>query len=176
MELILAKAAFGDFFDFNSMEALCYELCINAGITPVPYSALRHTFAVRALEQGMYEYTLDRILGIPNAAAAYLPLYESTRASHGFLLETLLTVNNSNVSDLAFPLVITPLEGGKIELNMPDFSDASCITEDIIEGLINVSGSMKETWFCSSEPIIPTPLGDVPASSDSIVTLLPITR
>lgn len=100
-----------------------------SGLRHFTFHALRHTFASRAMEQGMDIKTLSVILGHASVSFTldtYAHVLDDHKQAGMALMEDLFNVPEPTGVEVTYPVVVTPLPDGTVELTLPDFPEINC--------------------------------------------------
>ncbi len=130
-----------------------------AGLDHFTFHALRHTFASRALEQGVDPKTLSVLLGHASVSFTmdtYTHVLDRHKQESMMLLEELLSPTVPQPQSLTYPVIVTPSAQGVTSLIFPDFPFISCVTTNLTEGLSEMSDNLHESLLMCNEPPTPT--------------------
>ena len=102
-----------------------YNQILNiAGLRHLTFHALRHTFASRAMEQGMDVKTLSVLLGhysVSFTLDTYAHVLNDHKVEGMALMEDLYTAESASVHELFYPIIVTMQKEGEMLLEAPDF-------------------------------------------------------
>ena len=102
-----------------------YNQILNiAGLRHLTFHALRHTFASRAMEQGMDVKTLSVLLGhysVSFTLDTYAHVLNDHKVAGMALMEDLYTAESASVHELFYPIIVTMQKEGEMLLEAPDF-------------------------------------------------------
>lgn len=135
-----------------------------AGLDHFTFHALRHTFASRALEQGVDPKTLSVLLGHASVSFTmdtYTHVLDRHKQESMMLLEELISPAAPQLPCLTYPVIVTPSPQGVTALILPDFPLISCITTNLAEGLSEMSDDLHESLLMCKEPPEPTSPADL---------------
>lgn len=138
-----------------------------ASLKHFTFHALRHTFASRALEQGMDHKTLSTILGHYSVAFTmdtYAHVLTDHKHSEMALMEELCHIHKFANPSTTYPVVFSH-DGERFIFTPPDFPEICCMAPSIEEGVCYVQSALREAV---SAMIIPPP-----PSNPSDVSLAP---
>lgn len=150
-----------------------------SGLRHFTFHALRHTFASRAMEQGMDVKTLSVILGHASVAFTldtYAHVLDDHKQAGMALMEDLFNVPEPTSMDATYPVLVTPFPDGTIELALPDFPEVNCSTTNLPEGLTELRESLREELGTCFYPPIPTEPMSIPCQPGQLVLQLSIGR
>ena len=127
---------FGGYIEPRTFKDYYDEILESAGLEHYTFHALRHTFATRALEQGMDNKTLSIILGhysVSFTLDTYTHVLDSQKHEEMNLMEELFTMPTMPQQQ-PYPVVVTPSLNGFI-LNAVDFTNLTIEAENIQYGI-----------------------------------------
>ena len=156
----------------DSLQEVYSQVLALSGVANYPFCALRDTFAVRCLEQGMHPQTLAVILGDPAAATAYAQFECSRQAANRAAMETLYFIQSPNAEALAYPVIITPQENGCALLYAPNFPETARYCDNLSEGLIDMRNRMEDDLCNSCYPPIPLSVARIPRRPNEFIVLM----
>lgn len=134
-----------------------------AGLPHFTFHALRHTFASRAMEQGMDEKTLSVLLGHYSVSFT-LDTYAHVLDDHKWegmqLMDELYSIDQSAPGQQVYPLLVTPETGG-YTFTAPDFPQVSIWAGTVEDGLPQIRAALKDTLLTQVYPPVATPLNEV---------------
>lgn len=156
----------------DSLQEVYSQILALSGVANYPFCALRETFAVRCLEQGMHPQTLAVILGDSDAATAYAQFELSRQATNRAAMETLYSVQSPNAETLAYPVIITPQENGCALLYAPNFPETARYCDNLIEGLIDMRNRMEDDLYNSCYPPIPMSVARIPRRPHEFIIMM----
>lgn len=134
------------------------------GLRHFTFHALRHTFASRAMEQGMDVKTLSVILGHASVAFTldtYAHVLDDHKQAGMALMEDLFNIPEAVSVDTTYPVLVTNLPDGTAELTMPDFPEINCNTPNLMQGLSELRESLQEELATNLCPPMPTPVANI---------------
>ena len=159
----------------DSLQEVYSQILSLSGVANYPFCALRDTFAVRCLEQGMHPQTLSIILGNPAAANTYAQFAVSRQAANRAAMETLYSVQPPNAVTMAYPVIISLQENGCALLFSPDFPETARYSDNLTEGLIDMHDRMEEDLHNSYYPPIPMAVSRIPRRPNEIIIMMCLT-
>ncbi len=157
-----------------------YQQILNiSGIGHFTFHALRHTFASRAMEQGMDAKTLSMILGHASVSFTldtYAHVLDDHKQEGMALMEELYNVQPELPVNAMYPVLVTQLPDGTAELTMPDFPEVNCCTPNLMQGLTELRESLQEELGVCFFPPAPTPLTNIVCAPGQFVLQLPVVQ
>ena len=135
-----------------------------AGLRRFTFHALRHTFASRAMEQGMDYKTLSVLLG-HSSVAFTMDTYAHVLDDHKWegikLMEDLYTLDQTVPAQRIYPIRFTPAEGG-YTVTAPDFPMVQFYVPTMEEGIAQAKEELREVLAGMVYPPLPSQLGSSP--------------
>ena len=133
-----------------------------AGLRHFTFHALRHTFASRAMEQGMDAKTLSVILGHYSVAFTmdtYTHVLDCHKKEAMGIMEELFDMTGSGEEN-RYPIIVAQNPDGML-FSAPDFPGIEYETQDFQEGLRFMSEQIEESVLTMPMPPMATPVGAV---------------
>ena len=133
------------------------EILKAAGLGHYTFHALRHTFATRAMEQGMDAKTLSTLLGhysVSFTLDTYTHVLDSQKHEEMSLMEELFNMPTIPQHQ-SYPVIVTPSPNGFI-LNPVDFESLSVEADNLQYGIGCVQSAIAQN-ITSGYPPVPTP-------------------
>lgn len=146
-----------------------------AGLPHFTFHALRHTFASRAMEQGMDPKTLSAILGHASAAFTmdtYMHVLNDHKHAGMALMEGLYDVQQPASSEQTYPIRITFTPEGLVEIAVPNFPEISYCGSDLNQGLMLIREELQEELLTCVFPPQPLPLGQIPVGPGQQILMI----
>lgn len=145
----------GGYIEPRTFKDYYEQTLARAGLRRFTFHALRHTFASRALEQGMDIKTLSILLGHYSVSFT-LDTYTHVLNDHKWegmqLMEDLCSIDRSAPQNMVYPVVISPTGDGNFMLHAPDFPQVQYVTPDVEVGLQAISGLIHEALYSMVYP------------------------
>lgn len=129
-----------------------------SGLQHFTFHALRHTFASRAMEQGMDPKTLSVMMGhysVSFTLDTYAHVLNGHKQEAVALLEDLFTAQPVQPQNFAYPLIITTQEEGLL-FELPDFPEIRLENADMAEGIALVKEQVQEAILTMPQPPVAT--------------------
>lgn len=125
-----------------------YNQILNiAGLRHFTFHALRHTFASRAMEQGMDAKTLSMILGHASVSFTmdtYTHVLTSHKVESMALMGELYDMGRNQPQEAAYPVIAAPLAAGGFQYTIPDFLEITWTGQDIYRDLLSLKERLEE--------------------------------
>lgn len=160
-----------------------YEKMLETAELPhFKYHALRHTFASRALEQGMDYKTLSSILGHTSVAFTmdtYAHVLEDFKQEQMAKMEGLFAkpkptpaIEESNSEIVKYPVIFTPKPNGGWYGYAPDIEGCEVLCKELDSGLKQVQALLRE--YAKSETTLPPPseMGKIEVPSGGLLMVV----
>lgn len=129
------------------------EMLQTSGLGHYTFHALRHTFATRAMEQGMDAKTLSVLLGHYSVAFTldtYTHVLDSRKHEEMQVMAEFFQPPTAPLHQ-SYPVVVKPTEGGFI-LNAADFDDLQIIADNIQIGIASIQNAILQQLATSFPP------------------------
>lgn len=152
-----------------------YDKILEAsGLGHYTFHALRHTFATRAVEQGMDSKTLATLLGhhsVSFTLDTYTHVLDSQKHEEMKLMEDLFSLPTVPQHQ-SYPVVVTPASNGFI-LNPVDFEDFTIEAENIQNGISCIQSAIVQK-LAAVYPPSPTPTNELVVNPNEFVIMITI--
>ncbi|MCD7757215.1 MAG: tyrosine-type recombinase/integrase [Clostridiales bacterium] len=125
-----------------------------AGLPHVTFHALRHTFATRAVEQGMDEKTLSTILGHASTSFTmdtYTHVLDDHKQEEMRLMEELFDPNQFTIQASSYPVLVTATPEGYL-FTPPDFPAIQLTASTVEDGIAQITNCLHEELATSLFP------------------------
>lgn len=164
----------GGYIEPRNFKKFYDEILKASGLGHYTFHALRHTFASRALEQGMDYKTLSTILGHSSVAFTldrYTHVLDSQKHEEMSLMEELFEMNNMSQHN-SYPVIVTPSPNGFI-LNTVVFEELSVEADNIQYGISCIQSDIAQRMTMSLLPD-PTPASELAPSPGDFVVMVTV--
>lgn len=168
----------GGFIEPRTFHDYYVQMLNAAQLRHFTFHELRHTFASRAMEQGMDAKTLSEILGHYSVAFTldtYAHVLNDHKHEEILLMEELFSTKQTQNRQLfSYPVVVTMQENGEFCFTLPDFPKFYFIGNDFAEGIENIKEQLSETVLSMIHPPQPTPVENIPIGTNQTLFQIPI--
>ncbi len=150
------------------------EILEASGLEHYTFHALRHTFATRAMEQGMDSKTVSTLLGhysVSFTLDTYTHVLDSQKHEEMKLMENLFNMPTIPQHQ-SYPVVVTPVPNGFI-INAVDFEDFTIEAENIQNGISCIQSSIVQKLE-NIYPPLPTPTNELVVNPNEFVIMITI--
>ena len=161
----LEPRTFKDFYD---------EILKASGLGHYTFHALRHTFATRAMEQGMDAKTTSILLGhysVSFTLDTYTHVLDSQKQEEMKVMEEFFTLPNMSQTQ-SYTIVVTPIANGFL-LNPVDFEDMSIEANDLQYGIQCLQTAISQK-LATMYPPTPTPVNEIILQQNEFVVMITI--
>ena len=160
---ILGTQNIKDFYD---------EILKASGLGHYTFHALRHTFATRAMEQGMDAKTTSILLGhysVSFTLDTYTHVLDSQKQEEMKVMEEFFTL--PAVSQVqSYAIVVTPMLNGFL-LNPIDFDDMSIEAGDLQYGIQCLKATIAQK-LATMYPPTPTPVNEIVLQQNEFIVMI----
>lgn len=150
------------------------EILEASGLGHYTFHALRHTFATRALEQGMDSKTLSILLGhysVSFTLDTYTHVLDSQKHEEMKLMEDLFAMPTVSQHQ-SYPVVVTPAPNGFI-LNAVDFEELRIEADNIQHGISCIQSTIYQK-LSNCYPPSPTPCNDLMLNAGEFIIMVTV--
>lgn len=119
--------------------------------------------------------TLSVILGHASVSFTldtYAHVLDEHKQEGMALMEELFRVPEPVSVDATYPVLVTPMLDGSVELTLPDFPEINCNTRNLPQGLSELRESLLEELRTCFYPPAPTPVGMISCEDGQFVLQL----
>lgn len=148
------------------------EILEASGLGHYTFHALRHTFATRAMEQGMDAKTLSTILGHYSVAFTldtYTHVLDNQKHEEMNLMEELFNMPSMSQHH-SYPVIVTPSPNGFI-LNPVDFEELKIEADNIQYGINCIQSAITQKLATTYTPS-PTPANELILNAGEFVVII----
>lgn len=166
----------GGYIEPRTFKDYYNQILALAGLRHFTFHALRHTFASRAMEQGMDAKTLSMILGHYSVSFT-LDTYAHVLTDHkkeGMALMEDLYSMEPMVQSFAYPVIITTEEDGTLRFEAPDFPAFTHTDDDLQGGIQYMKEQIGEEVLTSVCPPTPTSPVLIQPAVNQMVLQIPV--
>lgn len=117
---------FGGFIEPRTFKDQYNQILTLAGLRHFTFHALRHTFASRAMEQGMEAKTLSVLLGHASVSFTmdtYAHVLTDYKRESMALMEDLYSMDQTPLQEVSYSVIVTTQPDGMIQFDVPDFPE-----------------------------------------------------
>lgn len=161
---MIVTNALGGYVEPRTFADYYHQILQIAGLRPFTFHALRHTFASRAMEQGMDSKTLSMLLGHYSVAFT-MDTYAHVLDDHKWegmkLMEDLYTIDRTPTAQSLYPVLFVSVEDGGYIVSAPDFPDIQIYAATMEDGFAQVSEAIRDELMAMIYPPAPTNLSDI---------------
>lgn len=138
---------YGGYTEPRTFRDYYHQILAMAGLQHFKFHALRHTFASRALEQGMDSKTLSAFMGhysVSFTLDTYAHVLDDHKQIGMALMGDLFAEQPITPADITYPVVVTTHADASVEINSLYFADVSYMGNNMAEGLQYMKESLHE--------------------------------
>lgn len=155
-----------------------YEQILNsAGLRHFTFHALRHTFASRALEQGMDAKTLSVLLGhysVSFTLDTYTHVLNDHKIAGMALMEDLYGMGQAPVQEISYPVIISNQGDGTMTFEVIGFPGITFCGTDMSMGLQYIKERLQEELLINVCPPAPVAPNQISLSPNQFLIQLPV--
>ena len=154
----------GGYIEPRTFSDYYHQMLEMSGLRHFTFHALRHTFASRALEQGMDFKTLSVLLGHYSVAFTmdtYAHVLDDRKWEGMRLMEDLYTIDQTPPVQQLYPVVFSPDDSGGYIVTSPDFPEIQLYAPTMEEGLAEISETLHDALTGTVYPPAPTNLSNI---------------
>ena len=147
----------GGYIEPRTFSDYYHQILDLAGLRHFTFHALRHTFASRAMEQGMDEKTLSTILGhysVSFTLDTYAHVLDEHLHKEMSLMEDLYHINQMPQQNLAYPVIVT-FNGAEYIYQCPDFPEIQISAPSMEIGVPTVTAALHDAVTAMQFPPAP---------------------
>lgn len=167
----------GGYIEPRTFKDYYNQILALSGLRPFTFHALRHTFASRAMEQGMDAKTLSVILGhysVSFTMDTYTHVLDGHKKDEMARMEELLDLAPVSLQSYTYPIVVTPQPDGMMLFTMPDFPEAEFESGDLAGGVEMLKEQIHEAVLTCVMPPPPTPAERILLEPGQMLLQIPV--
>ena len=145
-----------------------------SGLRHFTFHALRHTFASRAMEQGMDPKTLSEIMGhysVSFTLDTYAHVLDGHKKEAVSLLGDLFIAQPQSA---VYPLVVTTEDDGLLLFDLIDFPDIDAEASNMAEGIASIKEQAQEAILTLPVPPVPTPVEHIQLAANQFIVQIDV--
>lgn len=170
----LVTNQFGGYVEPRTFKDFYNEILKASGLGHYTFHALRHTFATRAMEQGMDGKTLSILLGHYSVAFTldtYTHVLDSQKQEEMKVMEEFFSIPSVSQTQ-SYAVVVTPIPNSFL-LNPVDFENMSIKVDNLQYGIQHLQMAIAQT-LTNRYPPAPTPVNEIILSQDEFVVMITV--
>ena len=167
----------GGFIEPRTFKDQYDQILALAGLRHFTFHALRHTFASRALEQGMDVKTLSVLLGHASVSFTldtYAHVLTDYKRENMALMEDLYSMEQTPLQEVSYPVIVTPFSDGTMQFDVPDFPAVKFSGTDMPQGLQYIKERLQDEKLISIFPPSPTPPNQIALQPGQLLLQIPV--
>ena len=168
---------FGGFIEPRTFKDQYDQILALAGLRHFTFHALRHTFASRAMEQGMDAKTLSVLLGHASVSFTmdtYAHVLTDYKKESMALMEDLYSMDQTPLQEVSYSVIVTTLSDGSMQFDVPDFPEVKYSGTDMPQGLQYIKERLQEEKLISIFPPSPTPSNQIELQPGQLLLQIPV--
>ena len=168
---------FGGFIEPRTFKDQYNQILTLAGLRHFTFHALRHTFASRAMEQGMEAKTLSVLLGHASVSFTmdtYAHVLTDYKRESMALMEDLYSMDQTPLQEVSYSVIVTTQPDGVIQFDVPDFPEVKYSGMDMSQGLQYIKERIQDEKLISIFPISPTPPNQITVQPGQLLLQIPV--
>ena len=169
---MVVTAPDGRYIEPRTFADYYHQILDGCGLRHFTFHALRHTFATRAMEQGMEAKTLSMLLGhysVSFTLDTYAHVLDNQKIESMSLMEDLFDVPAITTQARSYPVIVAPLENGNLRFVAPDFPTVSFEGVDYLGGLQYIKERIEDEVLTSVVVPEPTPIEGIGVGSGEVL-------
>ena len=169
---MIVTAPDGRYIEPRTFADYYHQILDGCGLRHFTFHALRHTFATRAMEQGMEAKTLSMLLGhfsVSFTLDTYAHVLDNQKIESMSLMEDLFDVPAITTQARSYPVIVAPLENGNLRFVAPDFPTVSFEGVDYLGGLQYIKERIEDEVLTSVVVPEPTPIEGIGVGSGEVL-------
>lgn len=168
---------FGGFIEPRTFKDQYDQILTLAGLRHFTFHALRHTFASRAMEQGMDAKTLSILLGHASVSFTmdtYAHVLTDHKRESMALMEDLYALDQTPLQDVSYSVIVTTQPDGSMQFDVPDFPEVKYSGMDMPQALQYIKERLQEEKLISIFPPAPTPSNQIVSQPGQFLLQIPV--
>lgn len=169
---MLVTNPYGGYIEPRTFKDYYNQILEMGGLRHFTFHALRHTFASRAMEQGMDPKTLSVILGhysVSFTLDTYAHVLMDHKKEGMALMADLYTMSPIATQPNSYPLIITTQADGTLSFTAPDFPAVSFIGTDLQGGIQYIKDRIEEELLTAVMPPVATPTAQIQMNANQML-------
>lgn len=170
----LVTNQFGGYVEPRTFKNFYNEILKASGLGHYTFHALRHTFATRAMEQGMDGKTLSILLGHYSVAFTldtYTHVLDSQKQEEMKVMEEFFSIPSVSQTQ-SYAVVVTPIPNSFL-LNPVDFENMSIKVDNLQYGIQHLQTSIAQK-LTNIYPPTPTPINEIILNQNDFVVMITV--
>ena len=168
---------YGGFIEPRTFKDQYDQILALAGLRHFTFHALRHTFASRAMEQGMDAKTLSVLLGHASVSFTmdtYAHVLTDYKRESMALMEDLYSMEQAPMQEVSYPVIVTTLLDGTMQFDVPDFPAVKFSGADMPQGLQYIKERLQDEKLIAIFPPSPTPPNQIALQPGQMLLQIPV--
>lgn len=168
---------FGGFVEPRTFKDQYDQILALAGLKHFTFHALRHTFASRAMEQGMEAKTLSVLLGHASVSFTmdtYAHVLTDYKKESMALMEDLYSMDQTPLQEVSYSVIVTTQPDGMIQFDVPDFPEVKFSGTNMPQGLQYIRERLQDEKLISLFPPNPTPPSQIVLQPGQLLLQIPV--
>lgn len=167
----------GGYIEPRTFSDQYHQILALAGLRHFTFHALRHTFASKAMEQGMDAKTLSVLLGHYSVAFTmdtYAHVLTDYKRDGMALMEDLYSMGPAVMEEVSYPVIVTTQADGTFLFGVPDFPNVQFSGADMPSGLQYIKERLQEEKLLAIFPAAPTPPSQIALQPGQFLLQIPV--
>lgn len=167
----------GGFIEPRTFKDQYDQILALAGLRHFTFHALRHTFASRAMEQGMDAKTVSVLLGHASVSFTmdtYAHVLTDYKRESMALMEDLYSMDQTPLQEVSYSVIVTSFPDGTMQFDVPDFPTVKFSGTDMPQGLQYIKERLQDEKLISIFPPTPTPPNQITLQPGQFLLQIPV--